>query len=626
MSSDIRGNSPLPPTMLLLVWFFAAALPMLMLRTSLEGILAREEEDLHAQGRSTLMEEMGAFRKDLQIRESMTTRLREIDRKYGFERRFENSSSPPLKPIEMTLLPVLAKDLRDKIGVDPVALFLFGPDGEQLVATFPEKYGPQPPIDTLTYQHLLAIIINIATIDISAGPLKTVDALSPDNAGFKIKWQNIASDDLKRRFGSCIWGNFEARSIATFYTEKFGTGRILFYLGTSVQLPEHGSGKLLGAYLTAFFEPDVSQAKILQNALTKSRFSGFKRRFRFNTRLSSPRFLSRRHSLAFQDVVPIEGLHLEPRKDRLQTVDALPPILEVTAPPSFFRHPLRKFFPVFSAIMLAIAIGGGLFILRLHLKGGVMEINLGGKLLAGVSLGVLLPLTGFLFAGVSESRFRDRLSPEIVQDHMTTHLNSFERGMNDFQSFLSARMLDLKRRLEPSIDASPEAIRALLQEWVLEARRLSGTSNILYVSRALTFVRSDGLEIFVPDNPLYKVENNTLMKIERDLAAEKLFLLNGYSSRSQAEQTRERTRIDLMHSVLDSLIGQSWISGLFKQDATFSNVPFNSKTQLYSTITHRRPKTGEVVATVIFKYFAQGLSHSFLASMLADPGQFQGTL
>ncbi|MFZ2957635.1 MAG: adenylate/guanylate cyclase domain-containing protein, partial [Candidatus Ozemobacteraceae bacterium] len=186
--------------------------------------------------------------------------------------------------------------------------------------------------------------------------------------------------------------------------------------------------------------------------------------------------------------------------------------------------------------------------------------------------------------------------------------------------------VSIKRRLEPAIDASPETIRALLQEWVLEARRLSDTSNILYVSRALTFVRSDGLEIFVPDNPLYKVENHTLMKIERDLAAEKLFLLNVYSSRSQAEQTRERTRIDLMHSVLDSLIGQSWISGLFKQDATFSNVPFNSKTQMYSTITLRRPKTGEVVATVIFKYFAQGLSHSFLASMLADPGQFQGTL
>lgn len=156
------------------------------------------------------------------------------------------------------------------------------------------------------------------------------------------------------------------------------------------------------------------------------------------------------------------------------------PLLKVSIPHAKFQHPMHVYLPLIIFFLKLFTVGGAIFLLHLYFFGMEFKSGIRQKILVGIGLIMILPLTLLVVSIGTWSEFNRLETINAIETQLTTQLESVQQKFNDYlisvQQY-SFRVASSMGKLSKTKD------KAFIEEKLSEVLEQTNASAILFDQR-----------------------------------------------------------------------------------------------------------------------------------------------
>ncbi len=458
MSNGLEARFRPPGHLLLLGWIFFVILPGVLLWTALQRGIAQEREGRKISQNDLLLQEMGAFVKDLETPSFLERRLGAAVRKVwkGLPRK----GSTFLAPVSPLKAAALRKQVERSAGFPILGIFWHGPDTDGLWSDVSSEWKGAVP-----RQPILQILKNASGQDLRRGS----DGSPPPREALDEDKAEARRDRERQRamgYQTSILGDVSRVVIRPWIpiammSRSFGGGRLfafyaLFTAGTGRDAP------VRGGCLVVVRERDLDPARILRACASRPLFPEVRRSWRWSEpEAAAKKLRDKDEALIFRE----DGLgkHLFGRPGQWYlglltggggfqaTKGAECLELSVTITPSGIRHPFEGHIPWIRSALLTIGFLGSCAFGAAFLFGFSFPFRLRGKILVGAVTAGFLPIVLLLFGILLQGSVERERNRETVRARLELRQALLDRMLRGFLIELNYRLLEISRGLEGSV-------------------------------------------------------------------------------------------------------------------------------------------------------------------------------
>jgi class 3 adenylate cyclase len=609
---------------LLLLWLLVLVLPLVGISHGLRLMIQRDSVALNVTRQNLLTNEMLAFKSDLILEEYLATRLRRLDARLGFL----NSNRAPARlaawgGIHPHSPQRLAQQIRRELGIKSLFVFMHDED----YARFHVWASPHhsPPRIPLTPQKLEELFLIRLPYDIQ--PLRDPE-LFKAKLDLRLKlsgqyYERLSQKTLQELFGYMMFSDTQPQNVHAFYSDHYDRQRLYCYFSrSSFTRGRHGTF-VLGGYAVYALEKDISLTEMLRFAETSPQNRALHRTLRFDRSVDRPTFVTTATGTWHYDTLPVSTLDLLERHPvtyrrtsiQAHLLQSKPLAMGVFLPSLHLQHPLQTLQGVLQWLALALGLISLLGIIRLGFREEPVPFSLQGKISFSIILSLVLPLSGLLIIILAGVYFYEAVLPGKMFGILQQHLDRFHLGMRGVEAYQSLHITQLQRGLEKAWKEGPEQRLNIAQRWFDEGRKWEYQRlGYNFSPRLLMIAPLQGPEIKITSDRNLGQGSDDLTLVFQ-LSFERFLLIGATDQFSPSVIQREETKLSLLHSVFDPLVGRDWLPRFFAREGMLTGSPFTGKPDKFSSAMLRHSRTQKPLGTFYSLFTSQNIGDAYLRAL-----------
>ncbi len=477
--NSIKISRHLPFATVFLCWVFVFILPVLLLHTSLRFLFRVAQTSNKSQAAYSMINEMQAFKKDLQTTEYLDRTLARFFAGHGGTLDTSSPEKLSAKLKTEALLKVAgiishSQDTNDiEIFLDEGLKSYVGILSKTILRRYLAGVNKQHEFDFLTPEGEVAI--------------KNLFRFVDEKKSFK-----DAENSFRRIFALIANTPIIPGRTAKTFSSGLG-GASYFYYWPRYRM-ENGKRYIDGGFLVLIRGSQLNYRSILRSARELAS-PGFYRSYdvysqpdwaekpvnreiitSFKEDAGAVHLLSTVSQSFFIDLIQLGTL----LPKRLKEVGSNLPLLKVSVPMNSLQHPLHGSFRTIKIVSALFALLGGLFLLQFSLFGMEFEAGIRTKVVVGTVLILLLPILLLIAGYISWSQFSRLERLNHVDELQRQHIEKFYIQFDEYLTRMQRRNFDLAVKVLKMCNESADdaTLEQFLRDWMK-----SSIASDLYFTR-----------------------------------------------------------------------------------------------------------------------------------------------